>query len=252
LKNRTVCLLQPKKWIERIAIFLLFFSLSCAQAQKESVELSVTVGRDITQVHQSHHQLAVIIYDRIKKDINKFVDEVYAPYQIHHLLKADQEDFRAGNQDTLFGALDAAIKKPNKLEIQKTALEAINVFIQLVRDDVESYRRKRLTPILAQEQEVLSAIDRAYHQIHYANSIVTGHLASIVKVHDAQEDVLNQFGLEGLPQEIGQRLASTSNSVAEFVERGKRLNFNAETIEKLTEELDLLVKGCQEKEKQKQ
>ena len=120
---------------------------------------------------------------------------------------------------------------------------------------IESYRQERLAPVLAQEKEVLSAIDRSYNQIHYANSIVTGHLASIVKVHDAQEELLNEFGIEGLRKDIGQKLASTSNKVAEFVKKAKKVDGTIEEIEKkikeLTMKLDMVVGSKEKKEKEK-
>jgi hypothetical protein len=222
----------------------LFLGPGCAQVPRESVELSTTVGRDITQAYRAHRELAIILYERIKSNVNRFVDEVYAPYQINKLLQADHKDFKNGDPDSLFFVLDAAIKQPSDPEIQKTVLPAMDVFIQVVRAEVEAYRSERLAPILAQEKEVLSAIDRSYNQIHYANSIVTGHLASIVKVHDAQEELLNEFGIEGLREEVGQKLSSTSSSIAEFVKNAKRLEGTVEEIEKnieeLTKELDIL------------
>jgi hypothetical protein len=211
---------------------------------KESVELSTTIGRDIAQVYRAHRELAAILYERIKGDVNRFVDEVYAPYQIEKLLQADREDFKKGDPDSLFSALDAATKQPDNPEAQKSALQAMDVFVEVVRAEVEAYRSERLAPILAQEKEVLSAIDRSYNQIHYANSIVTGHLASIVKVHDVQEELLNEFGIEGLREDIGRKLATTSSSVAEFVKNTKRLEGTVQEMEKnikeLTEELDVL------------
>lgn len=227
-----------------LTVFDLIFGAGCAQVPKESVELSTTVGRDIAQVYRMHRELALILYERIKDDVNRFVDDVYAPYQIEKLLQADHEDFKNGDPESLFSALDTAIEGPNNPEAQKTALLAMDIFIQVVRAEVEAYRRERLAPILAQEKEVLSAIDRSYNQIHYANSIVTGHLASIVKVHDAQEELLNEFGIEGLREEIGQKLSATSSSIAAFAGKAKRLEGTVEEmkmdIEKLTEQLDAL------------
>jgi hypothetical protein len=234
-----------------LAILCLLLCASCAQVPKQSVELSATVGRDIAQVHKAHRDLAVILYGRIKNDINRFVDEVYAPYQIKNLLQAEHEDFMKGDPNSLFSALDAAIKQPNRPDVQKAALDVIDVFVQVVRAEVESYRKERLAPILTQEKEVLSAIDRSYNQIHYANSIVTGHLASIVRVHDAQEELLNEFGIEGLRKEIGKKLASTSNNVAEFVEKTSGVDgtiAEMEEISELTKELDMLLRGQEQKE----
>lgn len=237
-----------------LAILCLLLYAGCAQVPKQSVDLSATVGRDIAQVYQAHRDLAVILYGRIKNDVNKFIDEVYAPYQIEKLLQADHEDFEKGDPNSLFSALDAAIKSPNDPDVQKKALDAMDVFVQVVRAEVESYRKERLALVLAQERKVLSAIDRSYNQIHYANSIVTGHLASVVKVHDAQEELLNEFGIEGLRKEIGQKLANTSNKVAEFVETARKMEHTIaemeEKMKELTKELDMAIGGQEKEENQ--
>ena len=249
---------HARKWghirllFKLLAILCLLLYAGCAQVPKQSVELSATVGRDIAQVYKAHRELAVILYGRIKNDVNKFIDQVYAPYQIEKLLQADHDDFKKGDPNALFSALDVAIKQPKNPDAQKTALQAMEVFVQVVRAEIESYREERLAPVLAQEKELLSAIDRSYNQIHYANSIVTGHLASIVKVHDAQEDLLNEFGIEGLRKDIGQKLSTTSNSIAEFVKKAKRVDGTIEEMEekikKLTNTFDMLVEGKKKKE----
>ena len=242
---------KRRKTLGSLAILSLLFYAGCAQVPRQSVELSATVGRDIAQVHKAHRELAFILYERIKRDVNKFVDEVYAPFQIGKLLRDDYEDFKRGVPESLFFALETSIKQPNNPDLQKTALGAMAIIVQEVRDDIESYRKKRLEPVLAQEEKVLSAIDRSYNQIQYANSIVTGHLASIVKVHNAQEELLNEIGIEGLSKQIGEKLSSTSNKVADFVEKAKRVEGTlAEMqtkIENMTKALDDMVAGAQEK-----
>jgi hypothetical protein len=218
-----------------VVIVLLFVFLGCAQVPKESVELSTTVGRDIAEVYRAHRALAVILYDRIKGDINKFVNEVYGPYQIQELLQAEQKDFREG-QESLFLALDNAVKQPGNSGAQKDALDSMDVFVQILRAEIEFYRAKLLDPVLEQEKQMLSAIDRSYNQIHYANSIVTGHLASIVKVHDAQEEVLNKFGVEGLRKDVSQNLANVSKNVAIIVDKAKKTEETIMKTEKKAKE----------------
>lgn len=251
---------QPCAWqwgqiprsIGLLAILCSLLAAGCSQVPKQSVELSATVGRDIAEVRQAHRDLAVILLGRIKNDVNKFVDDVYAPYQIEKLLQADRRDFEQRDPNSLFSALDAAIKNPNDPDVRKDAVDAMDVFLQVVRAEVESYRKERLAPVLAQEQDLLSAIDRSYNQIHYANSIVTAHLASVVKVHEAQEELLNQFGIEGLRKEIGQKLANTSNMVAEFVETARSVHGTIGEMEmemeNLTKDLDMAIKGKERKE----
>ena len=226
-----------------ILVVLLF--VGCTQVPRQSLELSTTVGRDIVEVHRAHRELAIILYGRIKNDVNEFVDNVYAPYQIEKLLQADYEDFKKGNPEALFSALDAAIKQPNNPNAQKTALDAMNVFVQVVQAEIEFFRNERLARVLVQEKEVLTAIDRSYNQIHYANSIITGHLASIVKVHDAQEEMLSEFGIEDLCKDIRMKLASTSTKIDEFANKAKEVDGTIAEMEKkvkeLTKELDMVI-----------
>ena len=214
------------------SFIILFFLLSaCAQVPKESVELSTTVGRDIAEMHRSHKALAIIIYDRIKKDVNRFVDDVYAPYQIGRLLRADYDDFKSGDPDSLFTVINKAVKQPDDNQAQKNTLPYMQIFLEIVREEIESFRKELLDPVLKQEKELLSAIDRSYNQIHYANSIVTGHLASVVKVHDAQDEVLKEFGAEGLREEIGTKLAETSRKVSEITNQAEKLDVKMADME---------------------
>lgn len=221
--------------------------VSCAQVPRESVELSVTVGRDIAEVYRAHHDLAVLLYDRIKADVNTFVDDVYAPYQIQKVLEADFADFKANDPESVFFKLNAAIENPNDADAQKEALEYMGDFVILVREEVEAYRAIRLEPVLQQEAELLGAIDRSYRQIHYANSIVTGHLASIVQVHDAQEELLNELGIEGLRDQVGVKLANISKDVAKFVDSAERVEGTLDQVEAkiadLTKKLDAAARG---------
>jgi chaperonin cofactor prefoldin len=236
---------EDKMGIKRIvAIALLFILLGCAQVPKESVELSTTVGRDIAEVYRAHRELAIILYTRIKSDINKFIDEVYAPYVIKELLAKDQARFNQGNQLSLFFALNSAVQQPDNKNAQLKALDFMDIFVRKLRARIESYRAELLQPVMDQEKRLLSAIDRSYNQIHYANSIVTGHLASIVKVHDAQEEILQKFGVEGLRKDVGENLAEVSNKVASLVETGKKAE---EEIEKTTESAQGKSKKLQEK-----
>ena len=98
--------------------------------------------------------------------------------------------------------------------------------------DIESFRQEQLAPVIKQEQKLLSAIDRSYNQIHYANSIVTGHLSSIARVRDAQEQILKEFGIEDLSKDIGETLAETSRKVSEYTDQAKKIDEELEETAK--------------------
>jgi hypothetical protein len=228
-----------------MCVLIAFVFSGCAQVPKESVELSATVGRDIESTYQAHRELGVLLFEQMENDVNKFVDDVYAPYQISALLSADQEDFKKGNSDSLFFTLDAAVRRPDDAQAQKDALAAMEAFVEVVREVVEEYRAEKLKPVKAQRQSVLSAIDQAYNQIIFGNATVTAYLSSVVKVRGAQDEILAKIGVEDLQTKVGVKLAETSNKLAEFNKKAKRVDGRLEDVEPrinaLTEELDRIL-----------
>lgn len=65
-----------------LVIAMAFTLGGCAQVPKESVELSNTVGRDISAIQVSHLALINLYFDDKVALINRWVDQVYAPSQI--------------------------------------------------------------------------------------------------------------------------------------------------------------------------
>lgn len=200
-----------KKGIYYLGLVAMLYS--CASVPKESVELSATVGRDVIVAYDAHKALAILLFDRMKKDVTIFVDDVYAPYQIGELLKQDYADANSSKYESMTGTIIDAAKNSTDAKKQKAAIGFMNDFMTVVYDDIEDFRKILLAPIEEQKKKVLATIDRSYNQIIYANSIVTGHLASVRKVHDAQESILNEFGIEDLRGVTNKKLADYSTGV---------------------------------------
>lgn len=215
--------------ITRVILLLLIVLFSgCAQVPKESVELSATIGRDIAVTHDAHVQLAKLLFDRMKQDVNRFVDEIYAPYQIKTAMErqkklADSADQKERNKSLLL-AINAAFKPGASEKLQGKVLKGMGSLVKKINNDIEKMRSDLLTPLDEQEKEVLGSINRAYLQMHYANSIVTGHLSSVAKVHEAQSDLLEEFGVErDLRKNIGEGVASASVKIASLVDDAEKV-----------------------------
>lgn len=129
----------------------MFFLSACAQVPKESVELSVTVGRDLAEVHRAHRELAIEYFDCVKKDINEFIDEVYRPYMIQKTMA----DFR------LLQRIQRAVERGDETR----AFNIMKLFVSLLSEQIENYRKELLQNISKQESEVLLAIDDSYQKI---------------------------------------------------------------------------------------
>lgn len=203
------------KFLKIATISIVVLVTGCAQVPREAVELSVTVGRDLSEMRRSHTQLVKIYYEGLINNINQFIDNVYLPYQIQRALSDE-----AIKKDML-ASIEAASKEDATGQNQKDAFEKMKYFHLIIHEEVEDYRNIKLAPVKAQYESVLSDINESYEQIHYANSIVTGHLASIVRVHDSQNEILEKIDLKDLRTRVGSNVAKTSDEIAELTSKAK-------------------------------
>lgn len=225
------------------------FSLGgCASVPKEAVTLSTTVGRDIAEVHRAHYQIATILFSRMRSDINRFVDQVYVPYQIKAATDLQWRLARSENPEdqkkSLFILASKATQPEAPAELQVKTQQAFTIFTRAIQEDVDKMRADLIAKIDVKEREVLGAIDRAYLQIHYANSIVTGHLSSILSVHDAQEELLKTAGIEtDLRELVGNKLSKTSAEIQHLVETSEQMEGKVDEVrDKLKETINSLNK----------
>jgi len=191
--------------------------MACAQVPKESVELSVTVGRDLAEVHRAHRELTIRYFERMKNDINDFIDEIYRPYMIQNTMA----DFK------LLERIQAAVETGDELR----AFDIMNLFVSSLSEQIENYRKELLENISKQESEVLLAIDDSYQKIQNANAIVTGHLASIRKVHDAQAELLSRVKLEGLREEVADKTVAFSDKISEIILKARKVDQTIDNAE---------------------
>lgn len=230
------------------ALIITLFFAGCAQVPRESVELSTTVGRDLVAVHEAHREAVQLLFTRMRGDINRFIDEVYAPHQINLAMARQQElassPSQAERNKSLLLAINAAFQEGASPELQDAVLQGMGFMVAAIREDVESMRSELLTPVIEHEQEVMNSIDMAYQQIHYANSIVTGHLASVVKVHDAQSDLLSDIGVNTMLRNFsGETLSGASVKIAELTSAAEQAESNIPEMEKNLEKLKETLRG---------
>jgi len=191
---------------------------SCASVPKETVELSNTVGRDLEEVHRAHRAIADRYFDLIEADIEQFIDDVYAPTYISTFAK----EFHL--EQVVTGILK---EKPENL------LPVLTDFVTLARINIGRKRMELVTPLKEQRKKVIARIDDAHRQIQAAQAILTGHLASVVKVHEAQNELMKKAGLDGLREEVAQKTADISDKVAELVDKGEEVNGKMDEVEEV-------------------
>jgi hypothetical protein len=212
------------KFTKVVALVVLLGVTGCAQVPKEAVDLSATVGRDIAEIRKSHIALVDIYYKGLLKNINLFIDNIYLPYQIQKTLSDS-----AIKQDML-SAIESASRPDAAGQRQKDAFEKIKIFHLVVHEEVEGYRKIKLKPIEDEHKSVLNDINQSYEQIHYANSIVTGHLASVVKVHHTQNEILEKLDLKNLRTKVGEEVADISDKISELIVKSKESEINLDDV----------------------
>jgi len=185
---------------------------ACEKIPEEAVTLSVTVGQDIEQVHRSHRALAERYFARMKRDIETFIDEKYRPFLTERTLNASV------NGTTVLEAIVAEARKPGGGRV----LSRMSRTVERITARIASYRSELMEPVEAQERAVLRAIDDSYTRIQNAHAVVTGHLASIRKVQQAQDELLGAAGLKDVREKIIDRTAAVSDRIAEITLRARR------------------------------
>tara|TARA_R110002050_G_scaffold113401_1_gene228112 strand:- start:8897 stop:9652 length:756 start_codon:yes stop_codon:yes gene_type:complete len=208
-----------------IASALLILS-ACASIPKEVVTLSQTLGDDLKVLHNSHVNAVHIYFVKMKDEINSLVDETYAPFVIHYVLKSELASYQEG-EASLYGTIELAGKK----EGQKEANDAINVmmeFQEAARTQIESKRNDLLSPLKNQETEILKAVNQSYENAIYANSSITAYLQSIRKLKEGQQLALSKIGLEGADIRITDSLLKLSTEIGEVTRAAKKIDIQSD------------------------
>lgn len=186
-----------------LVIAMAFTLGGCAQVPKESVELSNTVGRDISAIQVSHLALINLYFDDKVALINRWVDQVYAPSQITAVV--GNAAIRAG--------LETAINNAATGQNQDVLIKRFNSVITLIRNDIEKTRKELLSPVQSARNVTLTKVQASYTQVQLGNNIVTGYLSSLIKVTDTQNELLAKAGLSNTENQLSADMVSLSENL---------------------------------------
>lgn len=204
-------------------IATIFFLLAaCVSIPKETVTLSQTLANDLVILHNAHRNIAQIYFKKIKDNINSFVDETYAPFVIQHVLTSELQAYQSG-KPSLYGTIEGAGKKEGT-PATKIAIKEMSDFQSAAYKQIEKKRNELLSPVMAQEAEVIKAVNQSYEHAIYANSTITGYLLSIRKVKEAQQEALSKLGISGADTIISNTLTKVSEQISEAVKKGKEID----------------------------
>ena len=216
-------------------IFSSLLMVSCASIPKETVTLSKTIGADLQVLHDSHRNMVQLYYSGIKANINTFIDDVYAPFVIHHVLESELNKHKDG-ESSIYGIIEQAGKTGRRSETE----EALNVMLEFQEEankQINTKRNELLSPILYQEREILSTIDQSYQNTIYANATLTAYLVSARKVKESQNEALGIVSLNGLDTTVTNRLVELSGYVDMALEKGEKIDVKSNEAQQQIEDI---------------
>jgi hypothetical protein len=218
-----------------VLIFSSLLTASCASIPKETVTLSKTIGSDLQVLHDSHRNMVQLYYSGIKLNINAFIDDVYAPFLIHHVLESELNKYKKG-ESSIYSIIESAGKTDGKEETEE-ALNVMLEFQEAANKQINAKKNELLSPILLQEREILNTIDQSYQNTIYANATLTAYLVSAHKVKESQSDALSIVGLNGLDATVTNRLVELSKFVDVALENGEKIDIKSNEAQQQIEDL---------------
>lgn len=212
-----------------LAVLLL---VGCANIPEEAVTLSVTIGKDLEEVRRSHRELAIRYFERSRVDVNQFMNDVYRPAFVQKALTEATYEYE-GDQPRLnfLQILQKEIVRLNAGEEGADPLFYMHVVVDEAIRTTEQTRLELLQPIDAREQEVLRAIDDAYSKVMNAHAIIAGHLASVRRVQQAQDELLADVGLKDIRRKFIDRAADTSAQVSNILAKARKASLTLDELD---------------------
>lgn len=224
-----------KRFLKFTIIVMIIGYLGCASVPKEVVELSYTVGDDLNAVHVSYRQLVNAYFDNLRKQVEDFIDNQWAPGYLKRFI--EKTDLAKKVQEF----------KPDQVLIY------LQKWIQVAMNQIQKKKNELLAPLDDDEKKLLADVDDAFARLTYANAVITGNLNSIRKIKELEDQVLAALHLKDLRNKITNGMAEASKkakTAIELLEMSEEMvDIVDEQKKKIVEKAKELVKDKKEGEK---
>lgn len=184
------------------------FLFGCAEIPPSTMEISDTVGRDLGVLHEANIALVDTLFDRMEDDVEQFIDTQYRPAYVKKLV----EEFGLINEINL-----AMAEQP------EAVLIVLDEFVRAAVEDVDRKRSELLDKIQQQHNQVRAEVDKSFKQVRTAQAVIGAHLASVMKVHDMQAEILERAGLEDARHIIASKTAEVSSKIRDITKKGREV-----------------------------
>jgi hypothetical protein len=133
----------------RLAFVVTFAFLSgCATVPKEVVELSYTMGQDLSAVHSSYRKLVCTHFAGLRAQTNSFLENRWIPTFLEDFIQ------RGGLVQSAKGA-DA-----------KLVLEEVHDWAEVALETIEEKKKELINPINSDEEALLRLLPGAIYRLH--------------------------------------------------------------------------------------
>ncbi len=183
----------------------------CASVPPATVQLSTSVGNDMLAIKKSHEFYLNAYYARLTYEANRAIDDDYTPALISAAMRGKSgsilmEKLEAGKQGGA-AANDAVV--------------FMEEFLKQVKAHVDAQRSAVLGPIEKAHSAALANVGQAYTAVLQGNSTLTAYLESLVKLRQAQDELLAKAGLPNLQDDVAQKLSGASDQVASLLTKAR-------------------------------
>jgi hypothetical protein len=188
----------------KLIMFLIAFSMlfyGCATIPKETVELSYAIGQDLDALHASYTNLIHQRFDNLRSQTTDFLDKKWTPTYLGNFIKRGKLISLAQDTDPV------------------KAFDGVSTWAEIAVKAIENKKKELISPINADEQNILKSIDDAFARITRANAAITAQLNSVRKVQEVQDDALKALNLKDLRDQINSQLISASNRSVSAIEQ---------------------------------
>jgi hypothetical protein len=234
-------------------LIISFLLGACAQLPASTVTLSNSVTNDVNTIRASHLNFVHFYFDELEAAVNQFIDQQYKPAYIKERFAQQFSRSQSSDPNEQASSLFIGIKQafsgdlelddPNCLKgsecyekelavTQEAVLDATNKFFTSINNRIENERKELLAPLVAQRMQLVGNLEQQYANVLGKNAVVTSMLASIVEVHETQQQLLTMLGVkEDLRTDVGTKLSDLSKAVADGVRKIDEVEQNFNKLE---------------------
>jgi hypothetical protein len=212
-----------------LVCFVVVVLSGCGTVPKEAVDLSYQIGQDTEALHQSYRQLIKAHYQLSRRIIEQEWTKTELPKIIKNAVKEGRlTDVTAGK--VVFDPATEKFVKPTPGTEFVQLEQTIQIWSKEVADIIAQNRAGILDPIDQEEAKLLGYVDTAFAQVARGNAAISAHLASLRKVQETQDSVLDKAGMKELRDQINNSLIKLSDDASKGTGRLSELSEKVESL----------------------